>query len=82
MGKSLYIKRLGEKLLRKNFGSMEANIVTVPLHGPCADSDILMKLLEGHMKKSTCCIYHIDISASVKNVKINYFLYSLYNQLS
>ena len=65
MGKSLYVKRLGERLEQKRLGSMDSNVVTIPLHGPKVDNDILMKLLEGHMNRSSTSIYHIDIAPSV-----------------
>jgi len=69
MGKSLYIKRLGEILEQQRIGSAEGelDVVTIPLHGPHVDCDVLMKLLANHMKKSKTCIYHIDIASSVGN---------------
>jgi len=65
MGKSLYVKRLGEKLEQKRLGSADCNVVTIPLHGPVVDNDILMKLLEGHMNRNSISIYHVDVAPSV-----------------
>ena len=67
MGKSLYIKRLGEKLRQNELNCTKSAVITIPLHGPFVDCNIVMKLLENHMKKSTGCIYHIDIASSVCN---------------
>ena len=65
MGKSLYVRRLAESLEQKGIGSAICNLVTIPLHGPYVDENVVMKLLEGHVNKSKSCIYHIDIAPSV-----------------
>ena len=67
MGKSLYIKRLGDDLEQRGMGLAECDVVTIPLHGPHVDCDVLMKLLGIHMKKNKTCIYHIDVASSVRN---------------
>ena len=67
MGKSLYIKRLGDDLEQRGMGLAECDVVTVPLHGPHVDCDVLMKLLGIHMKRNKTCIYHIDVASSVRN---------------
>ena len=65
MGKSLYVRRLAACLEQKGIGSAEYNVVTIPLHGPYIDENIMMKLLEVHVNKSKSSIYHIDIAPSV-----------------
>jgi len=65
MGKSLYVKRLAESLEQKGIGSAECSLVTIPFHGPFVDENVVMKLLEAHVNKSKCCIYHLDIAPSV-----------------
>ena len=66
MGKSLYVKRLAEKL-KNNFRQTTDLIVqvTIPLHGPVVTSDTVLELLKDHIRNPTCCIYHIDIAPNV-----------------
>ena len=66
MGKSLYIKRLAQDLAVNLSRTEEAVHVTVPLHGPLVTPDTVLRLFKDHFKNQTCCIYHIDISPSVR----------------
>ena len=66
MGKSLYAKRLGEELAQYGLGSVSSNVAIIPLQGPIVNNDILLQLLERYKNNSTTCIYHIDISSSVR----------------
>lgn len=65
MGKSLYIKRMAEKLsaLRSLPGySIQA---VVPIHGPVVTPDSVLDLLRVHVENSNYKIYHFDIAPSV-----------------
>lgn len=66
MGKSLYIKRLAQDLAINLRQNEEAVHVTIPLHGPLVTPDTVLHLFKDHFKNQTCCIYHIDISPSVR----------------
>ena len=66
MGKSLYIKRLAQNLAMNLSRTEEAVHVTIPLHGPLVTPDTVLRLFKDHFKNQTCCIYHIDISPSVR----------------
>ena len=66
MGKSLYIKRLAQNLAMNLSRTEEAVHVTIPLHGPLVTPDTVLHLFKDHFKNQTCCIYHIDISPSVR----------------
>ena len=65
MGKSLYIQRLAESL-QANLRQTDAVHVTIPLHGPVVTPDTVLELFKDHLKKPTCCIYHIDIAPNVR----------------
>lgn len=65
MGKSLYVQRLAEKL-QSSLNTTEPMHVTIPLHGPVVSSDTVLELFKDHMKRPTCCIYHIDIAPNVR----------------
>ena len=64
MGKSLYVQRLAEKL-QQSLRTTETVQVTIPLHGPVVTPDTVLELFKDHLKKPTCCIYHIDIAPNV-----------------
>jgi len=65
MGKSLYIKRLADRLRSTLQHSTDAVHVTVPLHGPVVTPDTVLDFLQDHAKNPSCFIYHIDIAPSV-----------------
>ena len=71
MGKSLYVRRLAEKL-KQRLKQTEVSHVTIPLHGPVITPETVLELFQGHLKKPSCCIYHIDISPSVSLQLLNY----------
>lgn len=64
MGKSLYIKHLADKLLER---MDQQSCVTIPLHGPVVNSDIILDLFQAHLKNPNTYIYHIDIAPSVSD---------------
>lgn len=67
MGKSLYIRRMSEKLRKlKPTGEL---IVTVPIHGPDISPDVIMNILSNHLDEP-CAIVHFDISPSVSYINI------------
>lgn len=67
MGKSLYIKRLAEKLQeRLKLDSPESIHVIIPLHGPVVTPDSILELFKDHAKNPKTCIYHIDIAPNVR----------------
>ncbi len=65
MGKTLYIKRLAEKLQDKLGQKSESVLVTIPLHGPVVTLDTVLELLKDYLMKPNTYIYHIDIASNV-----------------
>ena len=65
MGKSLYIKRLKEKLMDST-GNDSCEVI-VPLHGPKVNADILVEALSHHFHLADAAIFHIDVSENVSN---------------
>ena len=69
VGKSLYIRKLKDKLateLKKNgliFGKSTKLMISVPLHGPVVTSDEVLNMFFDAEVKS--CIIHIDIPQTV-----------------
>ena len=64
MGKSLFVQRMVEQL-QMNVRSTGKPCVTVPLHGPKVNPDLVMDYLEKHMQESPCTIFHLDIAPTV-----------------
>ena len=62
MGKSLYIKRLVEKLSDTTDHDCYK---VVPVHGPKVDADKLVQTLKVHLDIVNPTIFHIDISQTV-----------------
>lgn len=65
MGKSLFIKRLAEKLGVISSTSAEAVKAVIPIHGPVVTSDVMLTFLKEHYKDDKCKIYHFDLASSV-----------------
>ena len=63
MGKSLYIKRRAQQLVR--LASNHDVHVTIPIHGPVATGDTLLEFFDQHTKRDACTIYHLDIAPRV-----------------
>ena len=70
MGKSLYIKRRTDELLKQTSNSH----VTIPVHGPVVNSDILLDFLSKHTERNACTLYHLDIAPTVRHA----LLYMMY----
>ena len=70
MGKSLYIKRLAEKLQKQ--GQVESQHVIIPIHGPVVNADTVMMSLCNHIIGNTpiAQIIHFDIASSVSQLII------------
>lgn len=67
MGKSLFITRMAERLLkRKGEGTV---IITIPIHGPHVTTDTVMEYLGSHQDNTYGTILHFDIAPSVNNTK-------------
>ena len=64
MGKSLYIKRRTEDLL-KSVTTDEPHEVIVPIHGPTVTSDTVVGALMPHIEKNFSIIFHLDIAPNV-----------------
>ena len=64
MGKTLYVKRMADKLT-KHCTSQESVYAVIPIHGPVVTSDVVLKLLRCHYDDRECMIYHLDIAPSV-----------------
>ena len=64
MGKSLYIKRRTENLL-KSVTTDGPHEVIVPIHGPIVTSDTVVGALMPHIKKNFSVIFHLDIAPNV-----------------
>ena len=65
MGKSLYIKRLVEKL--SDITDRDDGYKVIPVHGPRIDADTLVEMLNIHLDIVTPTIFHIDVSQTVCN---------------
>ena len=67
MGKSLYIQRMTEQLSRRLNNSSENmnHKAVIPIHGPVASPDLVLKFLKQHYKDERCMIYHFDIAPNV-----------------
>ena len=65
MGKSLYIKRLREKLETQT--SCKPVEVVVPIHGPVVTPDTVVRALTHHFGNSRATIFHLDIAPNVCN---------------
>ena len=68
MGKSLYVKRLAQKLQRQC--QIKSQHVIVPVHGPVVNADTVMASLGNHVisKTATAQIIHFDIASSVSSL--------------
>ena len=77
MGKSLYVRRLAEKLKDKSHQSSSAYVI-IPLHGPVVNIDAVLELLQQHLNEATTCIYHFDIAPNV-SIILYFFLLLLFN---
>ena len=63
MGKSHFIIGMADVLKKhKSRGMMH---VTIPIHGPDVNPDIIMEFLKDHMKDAISTIFHFDISPTV-----------------
>ena len=62
MGKSLYVKRLAQKIKSQH--------VIVPIHGPVVNADTVMASLCNHItgQTPTAQIIHFDIASSVSSL--------------
>ena len=67
MGKSLYVKRLAQKLQKQCQMSQH---VIVPVHGPVVNADTVMASLCNHITGQTpiAQIIHFDIASSVSSL--------------
>ena len=70
MGKSLYVKRMTERL-KKKFIKVSVTYplcVTIPIHGPNVDCDEVMKCLLRHANpvEPLPQIFHFDVAPSVR----------------
>ena len=63
MGKSLYIKRLKEKLETQTI--CRPVEVVVPIHGPVVTADTVVEALMKHIGDSRATIFHLDIAPNV-----------------
>ena len=69
MGKSLYVKRLTNKLKKKLKQTVAYPLcVTIPIHGPNVDLDVVMKSLQRHANPvdPPPQIFHFDIAPTVR----------------
>ena len=63
MGKSLYVRRMTEKLTSgKDLGTV---CVTVPIHGPVVTPEVVLRFLKSHFDDNKAMIYHFDIAPNV-----------------
>ena len=70
MGKSLHVKKLAEKLKQKE------SYCSVPVHGPVADFNTVMKLLQPFTpsyESPTPQVIHMDIDSEVTSEPNNLF---------
>ena len=68
MGKSLYVKRLAQKLQKQC--QIKSQHVIVPVHGPVVNADTVIASLCNHItgQTPTAQIIHFDIASSVSNL--------------
>ena len=68
MGKSLYVKRLAQKLQKQC--QIKSQHVIVPIHGPVVNADTVMASLGNHNASQTPIpqIIHFDIASSVSSL--------------
>ena len=68
MGKSLYVKRLAQKLKRQC--QIKNEHIIVPIHGPVVNADTVMASLSDHTTNQipTAQIIHFDIASSVSSL--------------
>lgn len=69
MGKSLYVKRMTERLKKKFKAPVTYPLcVTIPIHGPNVDFDKVMKSLLRHANPMEPFpqIFHFDVAPSVR----------------
>ena len=70
MGKSLYVRRMAEKLqkIKKEKGVSGRDHIIIPVHGPRATADVVMDFLHTPecLSESACAILHFDIAPSVR----------------
>ena len=71
MGKSLYVKRLAQKLQKQC--QIKSQHVIVPVHGPVVNADTVMASLCNHNIGQTpiAQIIHFDIASSVSSYIIH-----------
>ena len=63
MGKTLFITRMAKKLQQVvRVGNVH---IRIPIHGPCATVDSIMKYLLDHQNITSCTILHFNISSLV-----------------
>ena len=65
MGKSLYVKKMAQKL--EKLRGTGPYIITVPIHGPKVTPDHVLELLQSFLDSNVCnsAIIHFDISPKV-----------------
>ena len=63
MGKSLYIKRLREKL--ETMTKCRPVEVVIPIHGPIVTADTVVESLMDHFGNARATIFHLDIAPNV-----------------
>lgn len=70
MGKTLYIRRLAEKLQEQC--QIESQHIVVPIHGPIVNADTVMASLCNHTigKTPIAQIIHFDIAPSVSTTQL------------
>jgi len=68
MGKSLYVKRLAQRLQKEC--PIKSQHVIVPIHGPVVNADTVMASLCNHTayQTATAQIIHFDIASSVSSL--------------
>lgn len=65
MGKSLYIKRITQRLQCKKDPTHDHTLlVTIPMHGPLVTADTVMDFLKEHLCVEST-ILHFDIASDV-----------------
>ncbi|XP_043084874.1 E3 ubiquitin-protein ligase rnf213-alpha-like isoform X2 [Puntigrus tetrazona] len=74
VGKSLYIKRLHEKL--KSITDMPVQLKCIRLTEPGVDENIILKSLLNNLKKTELSVYHFDITTMVRT-GLHEFLFRL-----
>ena len=67
MGKSFYIQQMAETL-KASQGKKSSKYTVIPIHGPEASPDTVMKFLYNHVDHHSCSLYHIDIATDVRDL--------------